>query len=205
MEIEAEEDTLDGAVEKVLEEFGCTRAEVEVEILQTPSSGLLGVIGRRPARVLVRLTDRGYIARRIGQELLRRAGLSGTVQVAQGSERVDLEIVGQETRQAIGRRGQCLDALQYLIIALTDRLCDDRTPIYLDAGGYRQHRIAYLNRLARRLSFQVRKSGRPATLQPLPPQERRIVHLALQGDEEVESRSVGQGFERKMIISPRRG
>lgn len=197
--------TVDAAVDLALERFACTRAEIDSEILQIPSRGFLGLIGRRPARVRVRLIDRGYIARRICEHLLERSGFTASVTVHSASERIELHIEGDESSRIIGRRGQTLDALQSLTVTLTDRNVPDRTPIVLDVDNYRSRRADSLRQLARRLSAQVRRSGRPATVQPLPPEERRIVHLTLEDEPGIETRSIGHGFERKMLVSSRRG
>jgi spoIIIJ-associated protein len=204
LEIEDCAPTVEGAVDKALKKLGCTRAEVETTIVKMPSSGLFGLfglLGARPARVRVRLTDRAFVARALAEKLLVLCGLSGQVEVEASREQIDLKICGNDSSQVIGRQGQTIDALQSLVVLLTDRQIEDRTPIVLDIGNYRARRASSLRRLARRLSAQVRRSGRPLTVQPLPPEERRILHLALEEETGIESRSVGHGYERKMVVS----
>lgn len=204
LEIESEGSTLDVAVNQGIDRFGCSRAEVDIEILQLPAKGFLGLFGARPAKVRIRLTDRALIARRSAQKLLRLTGIEAKVDALTGSERIDLTIDSEESNLIIGRRGVTLEALQSLVITLTDREVQDRTPIVIDIDGYRQRKEFSLRRLARRLSSQVRRTGRKATIDPLPPEDRRLFHLALKEEYGVECRSVGQGIERKMVLSPRK-
>jgi len=204
LQIESEGATLDAAVEKGIERFGCTRAEVDIEILQLPKRSFLGLLGRRPAKVRLRLTDRAFIARSLAQKLLQLAGFEAHVEALAGSERIELAIESEESSLIIGRRGVTLDALQSLVTSLADRQMQDRTPIVIDIDGYRRRKESSLRRLARRLSSQVRRTGRKATVDPLPPEDRRLFHLALKEEYGIECRSVGQGVERKMVLSPRK-
>jgi spoIIIJ-associated protein len=205
LEVELSGSTIDETVDQALLRLGCSRAEVETTIVQTPSSGLFGLFGVRPARIRVRLSDRAFIARLITENLLRLSGFDCTVVVQTGSEMVDLKIGGNDSRLIIGRHGQTLEALQSLVTLLTDRQISDRTPIFLDIDDYRARRASSLRRLARRLASQVRRTGRPASIQSLPPEERRILHLAFKEESGVETCSVGQGHERKIIVSLTRG
>jgi spoIIIJ-associated protein len=205
LEIELSGSTVEETMDQALQRLGCSRAEVETTIVQTPSSGLFGLFGVRPARIRVRLSDRAFIARVITENLLRLSGFDSTVVVQTGSEWIDLKIRGHDSRLIIGRHGQTLDALQSLVTLLTDRQILDRTPIVLDVDNYRVRRASSLRRLARRLASQVRRTGRPASVQSLPPEERRILHLAFREEKEVETRSVGKGHERKIIVSLKRG
>ena len=108
----------------------------------------------------------------------------------------------------IGRRGQTLDALEYLVNRIVARSEDaPASRIMVDVEGYRERRREYLNELARRLAEKAKQTGRSVTLNPMSPRDRRVVHLALQNDTSVETRSQGQGYYRKMLILPgaRRG
>lgn len=202
--IESEGDSVDEAVATGLAALGCTRAEVEIEILQVPARKLFGLLGTQPARVRLTLIDRGFIAGRYTEHLLTQAGFDARVEVGFGREQIDLMIESAESSLIIGRRGATLEALQSLVVTLTDRRVKDRTPIVLDIDGYRRRKRASLRRLANRLCRQVRRTGRKATVNPLPPDERRLFHLALKDEFGVECRSVGQGHERKMILTPRK-
>jgi len=187
-----------------LEKFGCSRAEVVVDVLQAPSRGVFGLFGVRPARARIRLVDASCIARRVTEHLLLLAGLQASVHVEGVGEGIELLISGEDTRLVIGRHGQTLDALQSLVSTLTDRVVPERTRITLDAEGYRKRRAVSIARLVRRLVGQVRRSGRPATLRPMPAGEREIVHRLVREEPGIEVRSIGPGPERKMILARRK-
>jgi len=192
---------LEEAVAAALRHFGCTRAEIEVDVLQAESRGFLG-IGRRPAQIRARLLDRAYTARFLCTRLLALNGWDATVGVQPCSEQIDLPIDGQDVSQIIGRHGQTLEALQYLVTTLTDRIAPGDLPLLLDAGGYRLKRHRYLRGLAQKLSQQVRTSGQRITLDPLPLHERRLLHLFIRDQRGVTSSSVGQGYEKRIVVDP---
>jgi len=204
LEKEIVSDSVDEAIEVALKSFACTRAEIDIEILQVQTNGFLGFLFKKPAKVLVRLTDRAYIARCITQSLLDYVGISSAVRVLQTSSRIDLEILSEESALIIGKHGQTLDALQYTVISMTDRIVEDRKEILIDIDRYRERRLESLRRMAVRLSTQVKRSGKPLSTQLLPPDERKEFHQFLHGFDGIESRSVGQGYERKIVVSARK-
>ena len=119
-----------------------------------------------------------------------------------------LDVKGDSGGLVIGRRGQTLDALEYLVNRIVAR-SEDGSPsrVVVDVEGYRERRKEYLNELALRLAEKAKQTGRSVTLNPMSPRDRRVVHLALQGDTSITTRSQGQGYYRKMLILPaiRRG
>ena len=205
LNVEVTADTLDAAVESALEQLGCTRAEADIEVLQMHSNGLLRMFGRRPARVRVRLHDRGIIARHVTRQLLSKSGLTGDVVLAPSSERIDLLLSGEDASRLIGRHGQTLDALQTLVVTMTDRLTTDRTPIFLDVEGYRERRHDFLQQLALRMARKVRRSGKPATTPPLNLNERRVLHEIFKQEPGLVSHSKNREGGRKVIVLQARG
>lgn len=104
----------------------------------------------------------------------------------------------------IGRRGETLQSLQFLLNMLVSRKIHRWPQIVVDVGNYRQRRRESLEGLARRIAERVRESGRPIPLEPMPPYERRIIHMALRGDSTVYTQSSGVGESRKVVIYPAR-
>lgn len=202
-EVEAED--LDGAVEEALAQLSCTRAEADIEVLQAPSSGLLGLFGGRSAKVRVRLHDRGAMARQIARRLLFLSDLNAEVELSSTGRQIVLNLVSRDTGRLIGRHGQTLDALQSLVGTITDRLTTERTPIVLDVDGYRGRRQTFLVRLARRLSSKVRQSRKPASSPPLVITERRILHEMFKKDPDLESYSKNLDGGRKSVVIRLRG
>ncbi|MBD5560981.1 MAG: KH domain-containing protein [Clostridia bacterium] len=127
-----------------------------------------------------------------------------TAPAAQKDGTVRLEISGQDTAALIGRRGDTLDALQYLTGLVINKGRDEYVRVMLDAENYRSKREAALEKLARRLAGNVMRNGRPVRLEPMNPYERRIMHAALQDDPNVETYSEGTDPNRRVVIRRRR-
>jgi len=118
---------------------------------------------------------------------------------------VAFDIRGDDLGVLIGRRGQTLSSLQYLINLMVNRHLQDPAVIVVDVEGYRARRYQSLRGLAQRMADRVRSSGQPVTLEPMNAAERRIIHMALQDYRDVTTQSVGEGDSRKVSIVPRRG
>jgi len=192
---------LESAVTKALQYFDCSRAEVDIQIISSGRRGWLG-IGRQDAEVQVSLVDRAYVARHVCTNLISRTGWQAEVSVSQSSDQIDLVIKSESTAQIIGKHGQTLEALQYLVTTVTDRTCHTDTPVVLDSGGYRLKRHRYLKGLAHKLSDKVRTSGNKVTLDPLPHHERRILHKFIREQRGVTSSSIGNGYEKRVTVTP---
>jgi spoIIIJ-associated protein len=127
-----------------------------------------------------------------------------TVEVTTGEDpgTIVLQVSGDSSGLLIGRRGQTLEALEYMVNRIIGR--DGETPVrvMLDVERYRERRREYLDTLAKRLAAKAQQTGRVVTLNPMSPRDRRIVHLALQGDTAVSTRSQGEGHYRKLLIIP---
>lgn len=138
-------------------------------------------------------------------EILSRVGVSCPVEVRPADEAgtIVLEVGGDSSGLLIGRRGQTLDALEYVLNRIVGREDDGRSGrVVVDVERYRERRKEYLDALAHRLAEKTRQTGRVVTLNPMNPRERRIVHLALQDDPTVATRSQGEGYYRKVLILP---
>jgi spoIIIJ-associated protein len=116
-----------------------------------------------------------------------------------------LDVEGEDLGLLIGRRGTTLSALQYLVNVMMTRKTGSRVLVTVDVEHYHRRREETLQGLAHRMAERVRTSGRPMTLEPMPANERRIIHLALSEDLGVVTGSVGMGEERKIVIRPKGG
>jgi spoIIIJ-associated protein len=138
------------------------------------------------------------------EQLISHLGVSCSVAARLGEDgSVLLDVTGDAQGLLIGRRGQTLDAIEYIVSRIAAR--DDEPPgrrIVIDVERYRERRRDHLTTLAERLAGKVRQTGRPVTLNPMSPRDRRIVHLALQEDASVATRSQGEGHFRKILIVP---
>lgn len=118
---------------------------------------------------------------------------------------VSFDISGEDAGLLIGRRGETLSSLQFLVNFMLSRKLRTKVIVNLDVEGYRERRMEVLKGLAGRMAERVKASGRPITLEPMPARERRIVHMTLAEHPDVTTQSVGDGEGRKVVIVPRRG
>jgi spoIIIJ-associated protein len=147
------------------------------------------------------------------RDLLRMLDMDTQVDVREPETAADglgrasavLDIEGEDLGLLIGRRGSTLSAIQYLVNLIVTHKTGSRVLVTVDVEHYHRRREETLRNLANRMAERVRRSRRPMTLEPMPANERRIIHLALADSSSVVSSSVGQGEDRKVVIRPRGG
>jgi len=149
--------------------------------------------------------DIARVATEVLQTLLRLMGVTCVVESSSAEIPVSLDIEGDDLGILIGRRGQTLSCLQYIVRLMVASRLRAWLPLNVDVCGYKEHRRDSLQRLALRLAEQVKLQQRSITLEPMPPDERRIIHLALADDAEVVTHSIGEGEDRKVVILLKRG
>jgi spoIIIJ-associated protein len=137
-------------------------------------------------------------------EILKRMGLAVQVSVREDADEVVLDVAGEDAGRVIGKKGQTLDALQFLINKIVNRFPEGRRHIVLDSGDYRQRRENGLVSMARREAKRAVQQSRIITLEPMSPRDRRVIHLSLAKFPGVSTRSDGQGAERRVRIIPAR-
>lgn len=202
--------TIEEAIDEAIDELGVERSRVDVEVLEEGNKGFLGIIGGRLARVRVTAKDEREEKIKVGMEFLK--GLLELLEIpadltqneaADGA--VQFDIAGEQLGLIIGRRGQTLDAVQYLVNLVANKGDGEWIRFMLDAAGYREKRDMALEELARRMAGRVKKQRRRAVLEPMNARERRIVHMALADDTSVATHSEGEEPYRRIVITPRRG
>ena len=199
--------TVEEAEELALKELGADRNEVEVEILSRGKAGFLG-IGAELARVRVRrITEGGDMASfamNTVNQILSASGISVTTNIRSANdEEVGgpiIDIVGEDSGLLIGRRGQTLQALQFMVNLIARNQHGDGTRIMLDVERYRQRREASLRDMAVRVASRVVQTGRNITLEPMSAADRRVIHVSLSDYQGVTTESVGLGDDRKVNI-----
>lgn len=208
-EIETTAKTTDEAIEIALKELDVERGQVEIDVVSRGKSGILG-IGSEPARVRVTLLEEPpdivKVTSDILDNLISMMGVSATATLKQ-VEREDLggpvfEIEGDDSGLLIGRRGETLRSLQFLVRFMASRKLDARANLMIDVEGYQDRRYASLKNLAERVAQRVANSGRSVTLEPMPPNERRVIHMALADHTSVFTESRGSGDGRQVVIRP---
>ena len=190
--IETTAKTPEEAIEIALKELDVDRAEVEIDVVSRGKSGILG-IGGEPARVRVTVlempSDVVTVTTDVLGSLISRLGVDAVVNLKQ-LEREDLggpvfDIEGEDSGLLIGRRGETLSALQFLVKFIVSQRLERRVNLMIDVEGYQERRYQSLANLAQRVAQRVVSSGRTIALEPMPANERRIVHLTLSNHPDV--------------------
>jgi len=207
--------TVEEAIQNALEQLGVSREKVKVNVLKEGKHGILGLGAEEPVvRVELleskpeKMDDISEEAKTFLETLLDKLGVVASVESqvgppVEGEETggtLRLDIKGEDLGILIGRRGQTLACLQYLVRLMVAHHLKEWVSIVIDVEGYKQRRSEALQALASRLAEQVRAKGIPFTLEPMPAFERRIVHLALADRPDVTTQSVGIGEARRVVI-----
>ena len=156
--------------------------------------------------------DEGYeedgkadYAKEVLEGILDRMDLEADVDIREDDERVVLDVTGEDAGRAIGKKGQTLDALQFLVNKIVNRFPDGRRYIVVDSGDYRDRHDKGLVNMAQREAKRAVEQGRTITLQPMPARDRRLIHLSLAKFGGVTTRSNGEGLGRRIQIIPSSG
>ena len=196
--------TVEEAIESALEELGVSRKDVEVEVLEEPSRGLFGLIGTKDAAVRVTvINDPIEIAENFINNLLFHMNIRGNAIVRRENSCLNVDIVNISSSDMgiiIGKRGNTLDAIQYLLSLSVNKNRDDYIKVLVDVKGYRKKRETTLIRLANKMAEKSKYSKKPIKLEPMNPYERRIIHSALQNVSGVTTYSEGEEPYRRVVI-----
>ncbi|RJR19503.1 MAG: KH domain-containing protein [Desulfobacteraceae bacterium] len=218
------------AIANARRELGLSSDQMEIEVIEPGSAGIFGLVGGRKAKIKVTVKETKPLLTEKEEDVLPLSGIN-TVNGAQGmnlaksslekilslipmegvavtSEQADgtitLTISGDSSGLLIGRRGKTLDALQFVVNRIVNKVFDERFQVIVDSENYRlRHRNSIVD-MALKLSDKAKKSKKPVSTNPLSPYDRRLVHLALRDDTEIETKSRGEGMMKKVVIIPRR-
>ncbi len=214
--LEVSAKTVEEAIQQALDQLGVGREEVEVDVISEGKSGILG-LGADEAVVRVTpitpVSDEDiseYVQNTIN-DLLGLLEVDGSavlqpppvVEGEEPAESISLNIEGDDLGILIGRRGQTLSCLQYIVRLIVGHQKRSWLPIIIDVEGYKQRRYQALQAFARQMAEQVKTKKMSFTLEPMPAYERRIIHLALAEHQDVMTESIGQGESRRVVILPK--
>ncbi|MEJ2427931.1 MAG: RNA-binding cell elongation regulator Jag/EloR [Deltaproteobacteria bacterium] len=204
MEIEGK--SVEEAIETACQRLSLPADQLEIEIVSHGSSGIFG-IGTRNAKILVSPKESGDLssleeAKEILENILTHFQIPSTVEANWVENRIKLDISSNGSGLLIGKRGQTLHSLQYIVNKMFNRRGTRRVHIIIDTENYRERRRKALTEVAVNLANRAKKSARPATSSPLSAYDRRIIHLALKDDHEVRTKSKGDGALRKVVVFP---
>lgn len=192
--------TVEEAVELALAELNVTEENVNIEVLEEPAKGLLG-IGAKPALVKVTLKDNKNEI--INEFLTKIAGfmdITLTNKIEEKDGRISVNMEGNDMGLLIGYRGETLEALQTILGVVANKGAEEYVRIDLDAENYREKRKETLKNLASKKAYEAVKYNKNITLEPMNAYERRIIHMALQENDKVTTYSIGEEPYRKIVI-----
>ena len=198
--------TVDEAVKMALQELNTTEENVEIEVLEEPTKGLLG-IGAKPALVRVSVKEQQSVidenkvdkVNEVINSITKCLGLDIKSNVEDTAEALKVNLEGENLGLIIGYKGETLDALQLLTNVIINKNGEYKR-VEIDAQNYREKRKETLTALAHKKARDVIKYGKNITLEPMTPYERRIIHTALQDDSKVTTVSIGSEPFRKVVI-----
>ena len=208
-EIEITAATVEEAIEKAEAQLGLSRDQFEVEVIREEKSGILGAKGEealiKVIPVIPTEKDAVKVVTEILDTLLELLGVTGKVEVLSDEIPLALDITGDDLGILIGRRGQTLASLEYVTKLIVVGRLKTWLPLTVDVAGYKKRRCDSLQRLALYIAEQVKSKRRAITMEPMPADERRIVHLTLADNPDVTTQSIGEGEGRKVVILLRQG
>jgi spoIIIJ-associated protein len=240
--VEIDGKTIDEAIEKACSDFGVSRDKLHIEIISEGTSGFLGLLGSKKAKIKASLMSLDMTidtplapsktiakgkkheesvtsvsldqaadksgetvalrAKTILEGILAAMGIHTPVSVEETEDSILLNIQGDGGGLLIGRRGQNLDAIQYIVNKAANRSANGRKMIIIDTEAYRKRREESLISLAEKLGEKVKKTKKAITVSHMNAHDRRIIHMALQNDESLTTKSRGEGEYRKILIIP---
>ena len=204
--IEVSAKTVDDAVTAACQQLSITSDKLEYEVVDEGKTGFLG-IGAKPAiikaRVKATLKD---TVKTFLNDVFAAMNIEVLVNVEYNEEEknMDIDLSGEDMGMLIGKRGQTLDSLQYLVSLVANIESEEYIRVKVDTENYRQRRKDTLENLAKNIAYKVKRTKRPVSLEPMNPYERRIIHSALQDDKYVTTHSEGDEPYRRVVITPKK-
>lgn len=201
--IEVSAKNLNDAITEACRQLSVPSEKLEYEVIDEGSAGFLG-IGYKPliikAKVRESMED---VARDFLKDVFSAMNMEVNIQVKYDEEQLtmDIDLSGSEMGILIGKRGQTLDSLQYLTSLVVNKNRTDYIRVKLDTENYRKRRKETLENLAKNISYKVKRTKRPMSLEPMNPYERRIIHSALQNDKYVSTHSEGEEPYRRVVVT----
>ena len=195
--------TLDEAITKALIQLGTTSDNLEYTVIEKGSAGFLG-INRKDAVIRARRkNDTNDNIRDFLESVFKAMGLTVTIQIEkeEDSNVVNVNLKGDDMGVLIGKRGQTLDALQYLTNLAVNKNSEEYVKVKIDTEDYRKRRRETLENLAKNIAYKVKRTKRPVSLEPMNPFERRVIHSTLQNDKFVTTHSEGEEPYRHVVVT----
>lgn len=204
--IEVSAKTVSDAITEACQRLEVTSDKLDYQVVDEGSSGFLG-IGSRPA--VIRATAKCSVtdnAKNFLNQVFDAMNMTVAVQIEYDEENhfMNIDLSGDEMGVLIGKRGQTLDSLQYLVSLVVNKDAESYIKVKVDTENYRQRRKETLENLAKNIAYKVKRTKRPVSLEPMNPYERRVIHSALQNDKYVTTHSEGEEPFRRVVVTLKR-
>ena len=197
-----------------VENSSLSRDDMEIEVIEPGSAGIFGLVGGRKAKVKVVIKkeepeppagENGLdLAKETLEKILALIPMETTVTADQENGKISLDIEGDTSGLLIGRKGKTLDALQFIVNRIVNKALDKKLHVIVDSENYRQRRRDSLTQMALKMADKAKRTKKPVATNPLNPHDRRIVHLALKDDRDLDTKSRGDGILKKVLIIPKK-
>ena len=200
--IEVSAKSISDAITEACQKLTVTSDKLEYEVVEEGSSGFLG-IGSKPVVIRAKIKSSVEdIAKDFLKNVFEAMDLAVVVDVKydETENTMDIDLSGDEMGVLIGKRGQTLDSLQYLVSLVVNKNIENYIRVKVDTENYRQRRKETLENLAKNIAYKVKRTKRPVSLEPMNPYERRIIHSALQNDKYVTTHSEGDEPFRHVVV-----
>ena len=204
--VEISAKTVSDAITEACKNFGVPSDKLEYEVVEEGTSGFLG-IGAKPAVIKARVKNTlEDNVKEFLNKVFEAMKMVVVVDVKYNEEEktVDIDLSGDEMGVLIGKRGQTLDSLQYLVSLVVNKETEEYVRVKVDTENYRERRKETLENLAKNIAYKVKRTKRSVSLEPMNPYERRIIHSALQNDRYVTTHSEGEEPFRRVVVTLKR-
>lgn len=208
--IEVEGKTYEEAVKKACSELNAREEDLDIEVKEVDTKGILGIIGSKKVKIIARLKEKKLeetpedYGKRFLEKIMGMTGISADLRVGRAKDRIVFSLKSKEANLFIGKNGEVLESIQYLLrLALAKRF-KQSIRVLFDVNGFREKRKKALIEMAKRLAVRARRTGRPQKTDPLNAYERRIIHMYFKGDRDLQTKSEGEGPQKRVIISLKR-
>ena len=212
-EYEFEGKTTEEAIQIASRELSIPEEELHIDIIEPGSGGIFGLVGSRKAKIKVTLPkdeqaekeneDGLHLAKEALENILVRIPVEASVRAEATDGKIILEIEGDKSGLLIGRKGKTLDALQFIVNKIVNKAMEKKINVVVDAENYRKRRRESLIQMALKIADKAKRIKKPVATNPLNPHDRRIIHLALKEDDELDTKSRGEGLLKKVVVIPR--
>jgi spoIIIJ-associated protein len=203
-QLQVEAKTVEEAIDEALKRLGLQRDDVEVEVIEGGSRGILGFMSKMAKVNVKEKMNPLKKTEEFIKGLVNKLGVDPSISINEDSEGIKVQIEGKNVGVLIGKRGYTLEAIQYLTNLVVNRVSDEYKRIVVDVENYRKRRQESLEKFAINMANKVKQTRREVVLEPMIPNERRIIHTVLQGDSKVNTKSIGEEPNRRVIISPKK-